>query len=64
MYSRKHSALGRRILGINRSNDVILPLVTNMASSWLKCSEVKRHFVEQRRHFTVNFTTKGAKEAV
>ena len=32
MYS-KHPALGGRILGINRNNDVILPLETNMASS-------------------------------
>ena len=32
MYSRKHSALGSRILGIKRNDDVILPLVTNMAS--------------------------------
>ena len=63
MYS-KHSALGSRIIGINRNNDVILPLETNMASSWQKCREKERHCVEQRRHFTVNFTTKGAKEAV
>ena len=38
MYS-KHSAMGYRILRINRNNDVILPLETNMASSWLKCRE-------------------------
>ena len=32
MYSN-HSAPGSRILGINRNNDVILPLETIMASS-------------------------------
>ena len=63
MYS-KHSALGRRILGINRNNDVILPMETNMASSWQKCREKERHCVEQRRHFAVYFSTKVAKEAV
>ena len=59
MYS-KHSALGSRILGICRNKDVILPLETNMASSWKK----ERHCVEQRIYFTVNFTTKVANEAV
>ena len=63
MYS-KHSALGSRMLGINRNNEVISPLETKMASSWQKCYEKERHFVEQRRQFTVNFTRKGAKEAV
>ena len=56
MYS-KHSALGSRIL-------VILTLETNMASSRVNCREKERHFVEQKRHVTFNFTTKGAKEAV
>ena len=63
MYS-KHSALGNRILGINRNNNAISPLETKMASSWQKCREKERYFVEQRRHFTVNFTRKGEKEAV
>ena len=59
----KHSALGSRILGINRNNHVILPLETNMAVSWLKCPDNERHFVELRRCFTVNFTTNEAKQA-
>ena len=63
MYS-KHSALGSRTLGINRNNDVILPLQTNVSSNLLKCREKERHFVEQRRNFTVNFTINRAKESV
>ena len=56
----KHSALGSRTLGIN--NDVNLPLETNMASSWLKCREKERHFVEQKTHFIVNFTKRKQKK--
>ena len=65
MYS-KHSALGSRILGINRNNinGDILPLERNMASSWLKRSENEGHFVEQRTYFTVNLNKNGTKEAV
>ena len=33
MYSKHSAALESRMLGINRNNYVILPLVTNMASS-------------------------------
>ena len=54
MYS-KHSALGSRVLGIHRSNDVILPLETKVKAF---CG------AENRRHFTVNFIMKEAKEAV
>ena len=35
-----------------------------MASSWLKCREKEKDFVDQGSHFIANFTTKGAKEAV
>ena len=41
------------MLGINRNNDVILLLETNMAASWLKCWEKKRLSMEQRRHLLV-----------
>ena len=52
MYS-KHSALGNRILRINRNNDVILLLETKMAYT-IVGSSVERHFQKQRRHFTIN----------
>ena len=42
MYSNtsKHSALGSRILGINRNNDVIFPLETNKMAKVLREGKV------------------------